>query len=75
MEFELKAKCLDALKQALALLEAKPPEEAAAVKQWFYRISQKVADADAEGGFMGFGGTKVIDAEKAALSEISAASA
>ena len=70
---DLKAKCLDALKQASALLEAKAPEDAAAVKQWFYHISQKVADADAEGGFMGFGGTKVTDAEKAALSEISAA--
>ena len=68
---DLKAKCLDALKQASALLEAKAPGDAAAVKQWFYHISQKVADA--EGGFMGFGGTKVTDAEKAALSEISVA--
>ena len=65
---ELKVKCLDALKKASALLEAKAPEGAAAVKQWFYHISQKVADA--EGGFMGFGDTKVTDAEKAALCEI-----
>jgi hypothetical protein len=65
----------DTLKQASALLEAKPPEDAAAVKHWFCHITQKVADADAEGGFMGFGGTKVTDAEKRALSEISAAPA
>ena len=72
---DLKAKSLETLKQAAALLEAKAPADAAAVKQWFYHISEKVADAgaDAEGGLMGFGGTKVTDAEKAALSEISAA--
>ena len=70
---DLKAKSLETLKQAAALLEAKAPADAADVKQWFYHISEKVADADAEGGLMGFGGTKVTDAEKAALSEISAA--
>jgi len=70
---DLKAKSLETLKQAAALLEAKAPADAAAVKQWFYHISEKVADAAAEGGLMGFGGTKVTDAEKAALSEISAA--
>ena len=72
---DLKAKSLETLKQAAALLEAKAPADAAAVKQWFYHISEKVADAgaDADGGLMGFGVTKVTDAEKAALSEISAA--
>jgi len=70
---ELKAKCLDTLKQAAAILEAKAPGEAEAVKKWLYHISEKVAEADAEGGFLGFGGTKVTDAEKAALSEISSA--
>ena len=70
---DLKAKALETLKQAVAILEAKAPADAAAVKQWYYHISQKVAEADAEGGFLGFGGTQVTDAEKAALSEISAA--
>src|SRR5271157_4072744 len=70
---ELKSKCIETLKQVAALLETKAPEDAQAVKQWFYHISEKVAEADAEGGFLGFGGTKVTDAEKAALSEISAA--
>ena len=70
---ELKAKCLDTLKQATALLEAKTPQDAEAVKKWFYHISDKVAQADAEGGFLGFGGTQVTDAEKAPLSEISSA--
>ncbi len=70
---ELKAKCLETLKQAAAILEAKAPDDAPAVKKWFYHISEKVADADAEGGFLGFGGTRVTDAEKAALAEISGA--
>ncbi len=70
---DLKAKCLETLKQATAILEAKAPEDAAAVKKWFYHISEKVANADAEGGFLGFGGTQVTDAEKAALAEISGA--
>ena len=70
---DLKAKCLDTLKQASAILEAKAPQEAEAVKKWFYAISEKVAEADAEGGFLGFGGTQVTDAEKAALSDISTA--
>lgn len=70
---ELKAKCIDTLKQVAAILEAKAPEDAEAVKKWFYHISEKVAEADAEGGFLGFGGTQVTDAEKAALGEISSA--
>ncbi|MFY9877042.1 MAG: hypothetical protein WCF79_13240 [Rhodomicrobium sp.] len=70
---ELKAKCIDSLKQVAALLEAKAPQDAEAVKKWFYLISERVAQADAEGGFLGFGGTQVTDNEKAALSEISSA--
>jgi hypothetical protein len=70
---ELKAKCMDTLKQVAAILEAKAPADAEAVKKWYYHIGEKVAEADAEGGFLGFGGTKVTDAEKAALAEISSA--
>lgn len=68
---ELKAKCLDTLKQAAAILDAKAPQDAEGVKKWYYHIAEKVAEADAEGGFLGFGGTQVTDAEKAALAEIS----
>lgn len=70
---ELKAKSLETLKQAAAILDAKAPQDAEAVKNWYYSISQKVAEADAEGGFLGFGGTQVTEAEKAALSDISSA--
>ena len=33
-------------------------------------ISQKVAEASAEGGFLGIGGVQVSDAEKATLADI-----
>ena len=70
---EIKAKSVEALRQAAVLLDAKAPGEAAAVKAWLRQISQNVADASTEGGFLGFGGVAVSDAEKATLAEIDAA--
>ena len=56
-----------------ALVDAKAPADAVAFKGWLRQISENVADAANEGGFMGFGGVKVSDAEKATLSDISRA--
>ena len=70
---DIKAKALDALRQVTALLAAKAPGDAAAYKAWLAQISQNVAEASKEGGFLGFGGVQVSDAEKATLAEISAA--
>jgi hypothetical protein len=67
----VKDKSIATLQEVGTLLETKAPEDAAAVKQWLYHISEKVADADAEGGFLGFGGVRVTEKEKATLSEIS----
>ena len=36
-------------------------------KAWLAQISQNVAEAASEGGFLGFGGVQVSDAEKATL--------
>jgi len=70
----LKAKSIETLQQVAAILDAKAPQDAPAVKQWFYHISQKAAEAASEGGnFLGFGGVRVSEAEKATLSEISGA--
>ncbi len=67
----VKKTAFDALKNAAALLDAKAtPEEASEIKSWLYDISVKAANAAKEGGFLGFGGTKVSDKEKAALQEI-----
>lgn len=70
---EIVAKSLEILKQAAAIVDAKAPGEAAAFKAWLRHISQAVAEASAEGGFLGFGGVTVSDAEKATLAHISEA--
>ena len=69
---EIKEKSVEALRQAAALLDAKAPQEAPAVKAWLRQISHNVAEASKEGGFLGFGGVAVSEAEKATLGEIDA---
>jgi hypothetical protein len=70
---EIKDKCVDILKQAAAVVDAKAPSDAAAFKGWLRQISQHVAEAATEGGFLGIGGVAVSDAEKATLADISSA--
>ena len=55
-----------------ALVTAKAPAEAPAFKTWLKDIAAKVAEAGTEGGFLGFGGVKVSDAEKATLDRVGA---
>jgi hypothetical protein len=68
---EVKAQCIETLRQARALVDAKAPDDAGAFKGWLRDISQHVAEASKEGGFLGIGGILVSDAEKATLTEIS----
>ncbi len=68
---EIKARCIETLRQAGALVDAKAPADAAAFKGWLHQISQHVAEAAKECGFLGFGGVRVSESEKAALTEIS----
>ncbi len=71
---EIKAKCIDTLRQVGTVLDAKAPGDAAAFKGWLHQISRHVAEAAEEGGgFLGIGGVPVSDAEKATLTEISGA--
>ena len=56
-----------------ALVSAKAPQDAPAFKAWLREIAAKVAEAGTEGGFLGFGGVKVSDAEKATLDRVNAA--
>jgi hypothetical protein len=58
------------LREVSIILDAKAPRDAAAFKAWLSGISQEVAEASVEGAFLGFGGMKVSDAEKATLAEI-----
>jgi hypothetical protein len=67
-----KEKLMATLKEAASLVASKSPTEAAAYRQLVVTVATKVAEAAKEGGFLGFGGKQVSDAEKAALAEISA---
>jgi hypothetical protein len=70
---EIKAKCIETLRQVASIVDAKAPGDASAFKIWVRRISQHVAEAAKEGGFLGIGGVPVSEAEKATLAEISSA--
>lgn len=67
---EIKMRSIEALRHVAASLDKNAPDESAAVKSWLHDIGKTVADASSEGGFFGFGGVTVSDAEKASLSEI-----
>jgi hypothetical protein len=70
----MKAKAIETLRDASALLDRKAPDDAAAFKSWLRQISQRVAEAASEGGgFLGMGGVQVSDAERATVAEVSGA--
>lgn len=68
---ERSAQCIETLRQAGALIDSKAPDDAPAFKGWLRDISQHVAEASKEGGFLGIGGVLVSDSEKATLAQIS----
>lgn len=69
----IQARAVEALAQVGTLVDARAPDDAAAFKTWLRSISQRVAEAAKEGGFLGFGGVQVSDAEQKVLADISAA--
>jgi len=69
---EIKARALAELGEAGKILDTVAPADAAAFKNWLNAVATAVAEAASEGGFMGFGGVKVSEAERATLGEISA---
>jgi hypothetical protein len=61
------------LRKAMEIVETKgTPEEADGYKKFVMSVAQAVAGAHKEGGFLGFGGKPISDAENQALDEISA---
>jgi hypothetical protein len=64
---------LENLREVSGILAAKAPGDAPGFKAWLNSISQKVAEASSEGGFLGIGGVQVSDKEKATLADISKA--
>jgi hypothetical protein len=61
------------LSSVAALVRAKAPEQAGEFTAWLKDLATRVAEASTEGGFLGFGGEKVSDAEKKTLADIDAA--
>jgi hypothetical protein len=70
---EVVERSLANLKEVSDILNAKAPQDAAGFKMWLQTISENVAEASSEGGFLGIGGVKVSDAERATLADISRA--
>ncbi|QRM31352.1 hypothetical protein [Microvirga sp. VF16] len=70
---ELKGRAIEELRAISSLVETKAPEDAAGFKVWLNEVARKAAEAGNEGGFLGFGGVAVSDAERATLAEIAAA--
>jgi len=64
---------LENLREVSAIVDKKAPDDADAFKAWLCRISQNVAEAAKEGGFLGLGGVRISDAEKATLADIARA--
>ncbi len=61
------------MRQVTALIEKKSKPEAQGFNQWLVSVAQKVSEAAKEGGFLGFGGTRVSEQEAATIKELSAA--
>ena len=67
----VKAQAMEEVKAAAVLLDQRAePDEAAQVKQFYYDAAVASAQAAKEGDFLGIGGVRVNDAEKAALAEL-----
>jgi hypothetical protein len=69
---EIKQKAISTLSEVAAILDAKAPQDAAGFKAWLKHIAESVAEASSTGGFLGFGGVQVTEAEKATIAEIAA---
>jgi hypothetical protein len=70
---DVRAKSIAALHDIAALLDAKAPADAPGFKTWLQHIATGAAEAANEGGFMGFGGVRVSEKERATLNEVSSA--
>ena len=70
---DIVSKALESLKAASVLLDAKGGPDAAPFKTWLAGVAKSVAEAAPEGGFLGFGGTQVSEAEKATVAHIAEA--
>ena len=70
----LKSAVLERIRSAVALVASKAtPAEAVEYREMLVSVAEQAADASKEGGFLGFGGVRVSDKEKAFIAEVKAA--
>ena len=70
---KIKTDVLEKCRQVVAVLTQKAtPQEVSEFKQWILAVSESVANAAKEGGFLGIGGERVSAAEKAVLNDLQA---
>ena len=68
---KLTAQTLKDAREAAQLLDTKvDATEAAQYREWALSVAEKVAMASTEGGFLGFGGTRLSDEEKTLIEQI-----
>ena len=68
---KLTAQTLEDAREAAQLLNSKvDPAQAAQYREWAMGVADKVAMASTEGGFLGFGGTRLSDDEKKVIAEL-----
>ncbi len=67
---EVSELAVERLREIDALIAAKAPEYSDTYRQFVRATAQKVAEAAKEGGFLGFGGEKISEAEKKTLDDI-----
>src|SRR5262249_31591799 len=62
---------LEQVRASIAILTGKAnAEESSAYRKMIYDVAEKVANAATEGGFLGFGGTRVSPGEKSFLDQL-----
>ncbi len=66
----VRKEALAAIQRAAAAVEAKGTGGAPAYKAWLSSVAHRVAEASKEGGFLGFGGVEVSEAETATLRDL-----
>jgi hypothetical protein len=70
---DVRTKSIAKLHDVATLIDQKAPSDAPGFKTWLQHIATGAAEAANEGTFMGFGGVKVSDKERATLAEVSGA--
>jgi hypothetical protein len=70
---EAKKKAVDGCVAAANIVTQKLPAEADEFKQWLMTIATRTSEAAKEGGFLGIGGTRVSEKEKAELATLASA--